>query len=244
MIPLGGDSWTLTTGDDPDISFCVWVLLRDGLRADPFNAHDDGDGRLRAVGLTADSWRGWFESIVRTATERQELLRADSNTILSKDDAPTDLSELLYGDEPPTPDQINEARRAIMARTAAGRWPQQDQVRAELLRRWPSYMRHEKEKNAQDFERTVQRHRLLERLTNEQVHDLVQREREVWEKIQRFRPLPPLHFYTVDYPTPVVEIVPPASAVLGGIDADETSEARNQLVLEAAKRLRAVADER
>ncbi len=78
-------------------------------------------------------------------------------------------------------------------------------------------------------------------MTSEQVDELVNRERQLWDQIQKFRPLPPLHFYTVDYPTPVVEVVPPASAVLGGVDGEEDSEDRNRLVLEAAKRLNAAA---
>lgn len=83
----------------------------------------------------------------------------------------------------------------------------------------------------------------MQSLASEQVDELVKRERRLWDEIQQFRPLPPLYFYTVDYPTPVVETVPPASAVVGGVDGEEDSEDRNRLVLEAAKRLNAAADQ-
>jgi hypothetical protein len=194
MIPLGGDSWTLSIGEDPDVNFCVWVLLRDGLKVEPFAVHGDGDGEIQAVGLTADAWRSWFEDIVRTATKRQELLRSDPSATLPEEfDTPADMSELLLAEEPPTAEQIAELRKAMMARTAAGRWPHPDRVRSELLRRWPSFMRHEKERSSRDFERVLHRQRSLEKLTNEQAEALVRRERELWQRIQRFRPLPPLH---------------------------------------------------
>src|SRR5256885_2160915 len=216
MIPLGGDSWTFSIGGDPDINFCVWVLLRDGLRVHPFDAHQDGDRGLRAVGLTEANWREWFESTVSRATHWQDSRRADPTAIRSEDDERIDLSELMYGDEPPTPDEISEAREALLARTAAGRWPSQDQVRVELLRRWPPYMRNSRERDERDFARSAERLRLMQGLTSEHMDELVNGGRRLWDEIQQSRPLPPLHFYTVDYPTPVVQIVPPASAVLGG----------------------------
>lgn len=103
-------------------------------------------------------------------------------------------------------------------------------------------MRFLRQRDNRDFERSVERHRLLQSMTSEQVDELVNRERRLWDQLQQFRPLPPLHLYTVDYPGPVVEIVPPASAVFGGVDEEEDSEERNRLVLEAAKRLNAAAD--
>ncbi len=141
MIPLGGDSWTFGIGGDPNVDFCVWVLLRDGLHVHPFDVHEDGDRGLRAVGLTEANWREWFGSTISRATERQESARADARAIRSENDERIDFSELMYGDEPPTPDEISKARQSLLARTAAGRWPTRDQVRVELLRRWPSYMR-------------------------------------------------------------------------------------------------------
>jgi hypothetical protein len=242
MIPFGGDSWTFSIGGDPDINFCVWILLGDGLHVPPFDAHDAGDAGLRAVGLTESNWREWFVTTVVSATRRQESVRADPVAMRSEDDERIDFSELMYGAEPPTPDQISQARRALMGRPAAGRWPKEDQIRVELLRRWPSYMRFSRQRAEREFASSAERHRLMQSLTREQMDEVVNRERRLWDEIQQFRPLPPLHFFTVDYPAPVVEIVPPNSAVLGGIAGEEPSEDHNRLVLEAAKRLHAMAD--
>ena|SRR5437867_4002035 len=216
MIPFGGDSWTLSIGGDPDVEFCMWVLLRDGLHVPPFEAHEDGDRALRAVGLTESNWREWFESTVRAATHWQESVRADPFAIRPEDDE----------------------QQSPLAGTAAGRWPTQDLIRVELLRLWPPYMRYSRNRDEREFARSVQR---IQSLTSEQRDQLLDRERRLWHEIQQFRPLPPLHFYTVDYPTPVVEIVPPASAVLGGVDGDQASEDRDRLVLEAAKGLKTAA---
>lgn len=117
VLDCGNDSWMFSLGGDPDINFCVWVLLRDGLHVHPFDAHQDGDGGLRAIGLSESNWREWLTATVITAT------RADPSAMRSGDDERIDFSQLMYGDEPPTPDEISQARRALLERTAAGRWP-------------------------------------------------------------------------------------------------------------------------
>ena len=54
------NSWQYSQGSDPAVDFCLWVLQVDGLRVPPFDQHPDGDGSLRALGLTADAWQSWF----------------------------------------------------------------------------------------------------------------------------------------------------------------------------------------
>lgn len=76
MFVVGGDSWTVGTGHDPAADFCVWVLERDGLRAPPFDRHPGGDGRLRAAGMDADSWRAWLAAAVAARRERGRLMAA------------------------------------------------------------------------------------------------------------------------------------------------------------------------
>jgi hypothetical protein len=67
-----------------------------------------------------------------------------------------------------------------------------------------------------------------------------ERSHRIWAGIQRYRPLPPLHFYTAGYPEAVLAVVPPAAAVLGGINAMvDLDPAYESFVLEAAARLAA-----
>lgn len=235
MIPLGGDSWTIHTGGDPDINFCVWVLLHDGLRVGPFDRHDNGDGQLQAIGLTVSAWRDWFQTVVRDAVKRQASpdvvnQSAHINGI--------DLAGLFYDDEPPTADQILSARQLLLAKSAAARWPRPDQIQERLLKLWPQYMHHMRDTANRDFAASVRNYQILEKSPPEEAEKVVERSRRFWAEIQRFRPLPPVQLFTVDYPVPVVEVFPPSGAVLGGINADEESEDYYRLVREALKRLR------
>src|SRR5437764_494196 len=56
--------------------FCVWVLRRDGLLVPPFDRHQDGDGALRAAGLTAEDWSAWFAAVVGEVAGRDREFRA------------------------------------------------------------------------------------------------------------------------------------------------------------------------
>lgn len=53
----------VTTNTNPMVDFCVWVLEIDGLKVAPFDQHPDGDGSLRAAGLTAHDWQSWLRQI-------------------------------------------------------------------------------------------------------------------------------------------------------------------------------------
>lgn len=54
------NSWHYRQGSDPTVDFCLWVLQVDGLHVPPFDQHPEGDGSLRALGLTALDWETWF----------------------------------------------------------------------------------------------------------------------------------------------------------------------------------------
>src|SRR5205085_7974367 len=73
---MDGDTWTCSTTSDPEIELCVWLLLRDGLRVAPFDRHRDGDGALRAAGLTAEAWSDWFRAVVEEVAARDRRWRA------------------------------------------------------------------------------------------------------------------------------------------------------------------------
>lgn len=52
------------------IDFCVWVLEQDGLRVSPFDQHPDGDGSLRARGMTAETWLDWTKKTALLLDQR------------------------------------------------------------------------------------------------------------------------------------------------------------------------------
>lgn len=61
--------WHVSLGFNSMIDFCVWILEEDGLRLPPFEAHADGHGLLRTMGLDAAAWRSWLHRIVQLQAE-------------------------------------------------------------------------------------------------------------------------------------------------------------------------------
>lgn len=69
MIPAGArpgsmEAWTWGEDAFPPIDFAVQALLRDGMAVPPFHSHADGDGILRAGGLTPEAWRAWVSALI------------------------------------------------------------------------------------------------------------------------------------------------------------------------------------
>jgi hypothetical protein len=73
-------TWYVSSGPALFLDFCFWVLERDGLRIPPFDRHADGDGSLRAAGMTPDTWRTWLGRVDAAVRE--------FNTRMSGDDWP------------------------------------------------------------------------------------------------------------------------------------------------------------
>jgi hypothetical protein len=64
--------WTLN--EYLPLSFCVAVLVEDGLRVAPFDRHLDGSGRFRTVGLDGPGWRAWFMAVLsQPRRQRRDL---------------------------------------------------------------------------------------------------------------------------------------------------------------------------
>ena len=66
------DSWQYHQGSDPTVDFCLWVLHLDGLRVPPFDQHPEGDGSLRALGMTEDAWQTWFLRVLDPVQSTQD----------------------------------------------------------------------------------------------------------------------------------------------------------------------------
>jgi hypothetical protein len=57
--------WYLSLDTSEAIDFCFRVLQEDGLPVPPFDQHPDGDGSLRAAGMTAESWQAWLTDVLQ-----------------------------------------------------------------------------------------------------------------------------------------------------------------------------------
>jgi hypothetical protein len=73
-ILLGSsDRWHWSEDAFPPVAFCVRALVLDGLAVPPFDRHSGGDGRLRALGLDAETWGRWLAALVRQHATIAEL---------------------------------------------------------------------------------------------------------------------------------------------------------------------------
>ncbi len=224
MVPFGGDQWTVGTYTDPDVDFTTWVLQRDGLRAGAFRTHPDGDGRLRHAGLTAADWVDWFHKVVRIASREEE-------------DIP---SEEVFIGEPPTEEELLRHRDEQLAQTAAGRFAGPESVRTMLLDLRPEFDRRNEARSEREFARLTERGT---RAAEVEAEAMAVKGQRVWKDLQAYRPLPPLHFYLVEYVVPVVSVVPPSSAVIGLVDPREDDvDSYAPLMFEAARRLKQAGD--
>jgi hypothetical protein len=62
--------WSLNSGFNPNVGFCVWVLQVDGLQVSPFHHHLNGSQILQQVGLNAQTWFAWLTQIVAAQDNR------------------------------------------------------------------------------------------------------------------------------------------------------------------------------
>ena len=69
------DHWYWSGDAFPPVSFCVRALVLDGLTVPPFDRHADRDGRLRELGLDAEVWRAWVDSVLEQQTVMMEHAR-------------------------------------------------------------------------------------------------------------------------------------------------------------------------
>ena len=65
LVSNPSDGWHWAEDAFPPVAFCVRVLVLDGLSVPPFDRHPDGDGGLRALGLSTDLWREWLAAVLR-----------------------------------------------------------------------------------------------------------------------------------------------------------------------------------
>ncbi|HEX5505774.1 MAG TPA: hypothetical protein VFW96_24365 [Thermomicrobiales bacterium] len=70
-----GDRWHWSVDPAFNVNFCVWALRVDGLRVPPFDRHPDGDGALRALGLTPAGWRAWLDRVLERDLRHHEAIQ-------------------------------------------------------------------------------------------------------------------------------------------------------------------------
>src|SRR5690349_16451644 len=87
------NSWHYSMGGQPTVDFCLWILQVDGLRVPPFDQHPDGDGSLRAVGLTAEDWQSWLLRVCNHEQNEREAQDYQKRILEEYLKVPVDFTE-------------------------------------------------------------------------------------------------------------------------------------------------------
>jgi hypothetical protein len=74
------DPWHFSLDAGGQIGFCLWALQRDGLKVAPYDCHPEGDGSLRALGMTEESWRAWHERVLALADVAHDIIRTGDHS--------------------------------------------------------------------------------------------------------------------------------------------------------------------
>lgn len=69
------EHWSWEEDAFPPVAFCIRALVLDGLRVSPFDRHAEGGAELRKLGLDANLWHHWLNSILRQRATLSDLLR-------------------------------------------------------------------------------------------------------------------------------------------------------------------------
>jgi hypothetical protein len=179
------EAWTWGEDAFPPIDFAVQALLRDGMAVPPFDSHADGDGTLRAGGLTPEAWRAWVSALI------------DLNGSMGE------LATLIGGDMPAEElDRGRELGEQMMEPWSVIEAP--DEVRIRLRQMWNEYRA-----ATRAWEQPLALgDRGVRRLGGRMGHSL-------WADLARLHDrLPTLTVFLVSYPTPAVMPVAPTTCVI------------------------------
>jgi hypothetical protein len=199
--------WYWTETNSAGVAFAIWILEHDGLSIPPFDAHPEGDGQLRALGLNASSWRSWIETIVGAEAKLADFMsRHDIRTLT------VERRQALIG--------LDNDREPLAC------WRGDPRIRSALEALWAIYWplsesraQTEATRKRRSWISAGQERRLWRQL--KPLHDR----------------LPILRVYPVEYAVPVALPIPPETCVVGIAAADADGRAYVDSVTAAARQL-------
>lgn len=179
------NQWIYSQGFNMMVDFCIWVLLKDGLRVPSFDAHPDGDGSLRAAGLDEEGWRAWFVEVVNAQQRQSEIFKERSRELR---DPRRGLAEFL----------LPQAHHPPLA------WSGNQAVKERLSALWEEYGPLSNERKAIE--------RGIERAWNQLEST---RPKRLWDELVVYQAhLPTLTIHLVNYLQGVDYLIPPISYIL------------------------------
>jgi hypothetical protein len=185
-----GDRWHWSEDAFPPIDFCVYALLRDGLRVGSFDRHPEGDGTLRALGLDAGVWWHWVTELLEQHTR---LSRAIDALGAGRQDESRALG----------------AAPAKVLRRPASACPGSDALKAWLDALWADY-----EPIGDAWKRSMTGDGTARRRRGSGAD-----QRRQWRELMPFHDrLPTISVFLVAYPVPVIVPVPPVTCLIAPVD--------------------------
>jgi hypothetical protein len=200
------EAWTWGEDAFPPLDFAVRALVDDGMQLGPFDQHAGGDGTLRAVGLTPETWLGWVSALVNLNSAM-----SDHATLM-----PGGLESQTLARGRATGEQMMAPWTLV---------PGTDELRARLRQMWDDYRN-----ETRAWERPLPFADLgVRRLSGRMGHAL-------WKDLARFHDrLSTLTVFLVSYPSSAVVPIPPTSCLIApesdpAAYADQVREAARSLV--------------
>ncbi len=203
--------WSYRLDFNMMVDFCIWVLQIDGLHASPFDQHPDGDGSLRAAGLTGEDWRSWLQSVINLQDDQQQ--RLSQRALADPLNPPKDLSSLF----------LPETHHPPSA------WNDNDAVRNRLAELWEHYgpISNQRKKREMGMSRALHKE---ERQSGTRLYD---------ELRPYHARIPPLTIYLVSYEQPLDYVIPPATLMMTMQECQPEAQEFRERVLAAATELAA-----
>lgn len=186
--------WYFSLDTSEAIDFCFRVLQEDGLPAPPFDQHPDGDGSLRAAGMTAESWQAWLMDVLQLERECEQTMQQWAR-------------EQRAGVEQPMPSLDERIGHPAVA------WSGNPAVGQRLQEWWEQYQQRARANSGLTKEI---------RTTLHMRQHQGQKPVNLWAELRPYhRHIPPLKVYYIHYPGGVDLVVPPDTVLLSdsGLDA-------------------------
>jgi hypothetical protein len=227
------NNWRYSEGSEPTIDFCLWVLQVDGLHVPPFDQHSDGDGSLRARGLTAEDWQSWFLRVMDHEQKKQDIEQLRQ----------LHLANYLKISNEPDLEHLQQRRKAEHFKTSTqpplppppefryhlASWKGSAAVKDRLI-----------ELDEQYKQVSSQHERICDDLSRAQLKDERRTGSRLYDELKPyFSRIPPLHIYLAVYEFPLDYIVLPATLLMTVQEGQPQAQEHRERVLAAAAELAA-----
>ncbi len=194
--------WYLSQDYSETIDFCFRVLQEDGLLSPPFDQHPDGDGSLRAAGMTAESWQAWLAVVLERQHEYEQTMQQWAR-------------EQHAGMEQPLPSFDGRIWQPVFA------WGGIPAVGQRLQELWEQYQQSAGANGGLDKEI---------RTTLHKQHQTGQKSVNLWAELRPYHQrIPSLKVYYIHYPAGVDLVVPLDTVLLSDSGLDAKTERSNLL---------------